>query len=122
MVEYEAMKSVPSQPKTLRFGWPETSREISPPGVSCSTGTEIAQPLSWIRKITGRLSRHAALIASQNSPSLVAPSPQLVIVTASEAGSSSLLPCAQPTAGSNCVPVADEGETMCSAGMLQCEG
>src|ERR1019366_6218468 len=82
----------------------------------------MAKPLSWTRKITGRHSRHAAFTASQNSPSLEAPSPMLVSVTASDAGSKYRFACAQPTAGSNCVLVADDGDTMCSFTELQCEG
>src|SRR5206468_2368828 len=92
------------------------------PGVWRSTGTEMAKPLSCTKKITGSDSRHAALIASQNSPSLVAPSPVLVSVTASDAGSRYRFACAQPTAGSNCVPVADDGDAMCSLVELQCDG
>ena len=50
-------------------------RPMSPPGVWASTGTEIAYWLSVIRKRTGSASVAAVLIASQNSPSLVVPSP-----------------------------------------------
>jgi hypothetical protein len=46
-----------------------------PPGVCASTGTEMAYLLSVIRKSTGARRRLAALSDSQNSPSLVDPSP-----------------------------------------------
>ncbi len=46
------------------------------PAVWSSTGTEIANLLFWIRKITGKRPRAAQFSASWNSPSLVAPSPE----------------------------------------------
>ncbi len=43
-------------------------REMLPPAVCTSIGTEIAYPLSSTRKMTGSLSVAAVFIASQNSP------------------------------------------------------
>jgi len=48
-----ARKSVPSIESTCRPGNERTSREMSPPGVWHSTGTEIAYPLSSTRNRTG---------------------------------------------------------------------
>jgi hypothetical protein len=66
---------VPSQRITSRFGNDATSFEMSPPGVCTSTGTEMAYPLSWTTNRTGAIRVQAVLSDSQNSPSLVAPSP-----------------------------------------------
>ncbi len=96
-----------------------------PPGVCVSVGVEIAKPLSSIRKMIGSFSRHDALIASQNSPEEVAPSPAQTSVASSSSLSSacaSLPAWAQPTACRNCVPVAEEGETMFFSGNDQWVG
>ncbi len=47
-----------------------------PPAVPTSTGTEIAYSLSSIRNSTGSFRLEAEFSDSQNSPSLVVPSPQ----------------------------------------------
>ena len=52
-----------------------TSRDTEPPAVCTSTGTEIAYPLSSMRNNTGSFRLLAVFSASQNSPSLVVPSP-----------------------------------------------
>jgi len=66
---------VPSTSPTKRFGKLRTSLEIEPPGTLTSTGTEMAYPLSSIRKRTGSFRLLAEEMASQNSPSEVWPSP-----------------------------------------------
>ena len=71
---------------TKRFGIDRSMAEMLPPAVWRSTGTEIAKPLSSTRISSGSLSRHAALMHSQNSPSLVAPSPVQTSVTSSLPG------------------------------------
>ncbi len=70
----------------------------------------------------GRRSRHAAFIASQNSPSLVAPSPVQTSVISSALPPAYVFPCAHPTACTNCVPVGDDPVTIRSAGEDQCDG
>src|SRR5579872_5396387 len=108
------MTSQPSTSSTYRPGKLRTSLEIEPPGVLTSTGTEIAYPLSSTRYTTGNLRLHAVLSDSQNSPSLVAPSPVETYTTSSVVSSS--LPrryaSAQPTACRNCVPVGEEDDVM----------
>ena len=59
----------------MEIGESATRREMFPPAVCTSTGTEIAYPLSSTQKITGSLPSAAVFSASQNSPSLVVPSP-----------------------------------------------
>ena len=59
---------------------------------------------------------------SQNSPSLVAPSPVVTSVIASDSGSSRRHASAHPTACRNCVPVGEDPLTMFSGGDPQCEG
>src|SRR5204862_235978 len=49
--------------------------QTEPPAVCTSTGTEIAYPLSSMRNSTGSFRVEALFNASQNSPSLVVPSP-----------------------------------------------
>ena len=66
------------------------SFDTEPPAVFTSTGTEMAYPLSSTRKTTGSLRLVAVLSASQNSPSLVVPSPVVQSTTSS--------PCAFPSA------------------------
>ena len=56
-------------------GNPDTRREMLPPAVCTSTGTEIAYSLSCTTKTTGSRRLAAVFSASQNSPSLVVPSP-----------------------------------------------
>ena len=90
-----------------------------PPAVLISTGTEIAYPLSSTTYTTGSARLHALLIDSQNSPSLVAPSPVETYTTSSSV-KPSVMPSsfarseasAMPTACRNCVPVGDDDETM----------
>jgi|GEM_PF-5106036 len=82
-----AIASVPSTSAKWKFGKFATSREMLPPGVCTSTGTEIAYSLSSITNSTGSLPVEAVFIASQNSPSLVAPSPLQTSVTSSDFGS-----------------------------------
>ena len=72
---WEAIGSQPSTSSTCRSGKERVSREMLPPAVWTSTGTEMAKSLSVIRNRTGARRRQAALSDSQNSPSLVAPSP-----------------------------------------------
>src|SRR6185503_2576382 len=73
---YDAIGSLPSTSSTQnRFGKFFTSRATLPPAVCTSTGTEIAYPLSSIRNSTGSFRLQAVFMASQNSPSLVVPSP-----------------------------------------------
>ena len=72
------VKETPENQKSIQSlieGLDRMSREMSPPGVCTSTGTEIAYPLSSMRNRTGNCLVQVAPIASQNSPSLVAPSP-----------------------------------------------
>ena len=52
------------------------ARNVFPPAVWTSTGTEIAYPLSSTQKITGSFPSATAFMASQNSPSLEVPSPR----------------------------------------------
>ncbi len=66
---------MPSNSSKWKLGKPETSREMLPPEVCTSTGTEMAYPLSSMQKITGSRRLEAVFNASQNSPSLVVPSP-----------------------------------------------
>src|SRR5690606_34036341 len=106
-----------------RLGNDDTSLLILPPGVFTSTGTEIAYPLSSIRKSTGSLRLHAVLSASQNSPSDVWPSPDVQSTISSSwngsirsriAGTPAARQpaSAQPTAWRNCVPVGEDVLTM----------
>ncbi len=62
---------MPSTSVTKKLGKPRISFEIEPPGTLTSTGTEMAYPLSSIRKSTGSFRLLAVEIASQNSPSEV---------------------------------------------------
>src|SRR3954470_2911079 len=114
-------------------GKPLSSFEIDPPAVFTSTGTEMAYPLSSTRNTTGSLRLVAVLRASQNSPSLVVPSPVVQRTTSSDRANCSLSPIpsiaeylsqasAQPTAWRNWVPVGLEALTMFSALWPQCEG
>src|ERR671915_669422 len=113
---YEAITSHPSTSWMKSPGNPVSSLETDPPGVLTSTGTEMAYPLSSTRKTTGSLRLVAVLSASQNSPSLVVPSPVVQSTTSSPRISWSLsgMPSiveyrshasAQPTAWRNWVPV-----------------
>ncbi len=63
-------------------------REMLPPAVCTSIGTEMAYLLSSTRKITGSFRLAAVLIASQNSPWLVVPSPAVTSTTSSSLNSS----------------------------------
>jgi len=49
----------------MKVGKPETNREMLPPAVCTSTGTEIAYPLSCTQKITGSIRFDAVFSASQ---------------------------------------------------------
>ncbi len=71
----DAIGSQPSTSSRKRSGKLATSLETEAPAVCTSTGTEIAYLLSSIRKRTGSFRLLAVFIASQNSPSLVVPSP-----------------------------------------------
>src|SRR5277367_2543466 len=82
----------------------------------------MAYPLSSIRNSTGSRPRQAWLMDSQNSPSLVAPSPELASTRLSPPGSSTRQASAHPTACTNWVPVADELLTICFAALAQCDG
>jgi hypothetical protein len=82
----EATGSQPSTSSMYRFGNEARSFEIDPPAVLTSTGTEMAYLLSSTRKTTGSLRLQAEFIASQNSPSLVVPSPQVQSTTSSPTG------------------------------------
>ncbi len=75
MVMYEAIGSQPSHSSTRSPGIERKIFEMLPPAVCASIGTEMAYLLSVIRKTTGARRRQAAFNASQNSPSLVEPSP-----------------------------------------------
>src|SRR5512143_4219090 len=92
-----------------------------PPAVLTSTGTEIAYPLSSTRYTIGSLRLQALLSDSQNSPSLVVPSPVVQSTTSSFSNPSVSASClartiasAEPIAWRNCVPVGDEVDTMFS--------
>ena len=60
-----------------------TSLLMLPPAVPTSTGTEMAYSLSSITNSTGSFRFDAEFSASQNSPSLVVPSPQETNTTSS---------------------------------------
>ena len=122
IMRYDAMKSVPSTSPRHSPGKPATSFEMLPPAVWHETGTEMAYPLSSTRKSTGRRLRQATLSDSQNSPSLVAPSPEATSVISSDAGARSRPASAQPTACRYCVPVGDDELTMLNFAWPQCEG
>ncbi len=74
------------------------------------TGTEIANLLFWIRKITGNRPRAAQFTASWNSPSLVDPSPDETYTTSSVPFRTA--PIAVPTAWRYCVPVGLDCDTI----------
>src|SRR5262245_58742877 len=86
-----------------------------------------------MRHRTGRRKLQAVLRDSQNSPSLVVPSPAetytISLCLNWDARSSISLiseyrypASAAPTACRNCGPVQEEREKMCSFGLLQCDG
>src|SRR5206468_10266002 len=97
------------------------SREMLAPAVWHSTGTEMAYPLSSIRNRSGSRCKQATLSDSQNSPSLVAPSPAVTSVTSSLSLPRYNDASAQPTACVNCVPVGEEPLTMWISWLAQCE-
>src|SRR5512145_2844372 len=116
-----------------RWGKERTSLEIDPPAVFTSTGTEMAYLLSSMTNTTGRRRLQALLSASQNSPSLVVPSPEETNTTSSplkrdsRSGMSLIFEyrshaSAQPTAWRNWVPVGLEEETMFRSLWPQWEG
>src|SRR3954471_6802832 len=113
------MKSHPSTSSMRNPGNDLTSFEIEHPAVITSTGTEIAYPLSSTRYTTGSLRFAAVLSDSQNSPSLVVPSPVETRTTSSFSNPSEMPSSfarsdasAQPTPWRNCVPVGDDADTM----------
>src|SRR3954454_24447152 len=85
-------------------------------------GTEMAYPLSPTRYTIGRRFRHAMFSDSQNSPSLVAPSPDVTSVTSWLEPSMNCAASAQPAACRNCVPVGDDELTMLNLRCPQCDG
>src|SRR5678815_3081350 len=116
-----------------RPGMPVRSFEMDPPAVPTSTGTEMAYPLSSTRNTTGSLRLQALFIASQNSPSLVVPSPVEQKITSSSwkrrsrSSMASFLEyrshaSAQPTDCRNWVPVGLDALTILSALWPQCDG
>src|SRR5687767_8897796 len=115
----DVLKSQPSTSWTYNPGNPLTSFEIEPPAMPTSTGTQIAEPLSSTRDTTGSFRFVAVFNDSQNSPSLVVPSP-VVTSTTSSFSKPSVIPSslalitasAEPTACKNCVPVGEETDTM----------
>ena len=92
----------------------------------------MAYPLSWIRKRTGNRRSDALFSASQNSPSLVAPSPPLTSTIPSPFGAPGspgirwrlkyLSAWATPTACRNCVPTQLEWTARPSERFEKCEG
>ena len=60
----------------MEVGETATRREMFPPAVCTSTGTEMAYPLSSTTNMTGSFRLEAVFSDSQNSPSLVVPSPR----------------------------------------------
>ncbi len=93
-----------------------TSFDTEPPAVCTSMGTEMAYLLSSTRKRTGNFRLLALFNASQNSPSLVVPSPHEQYTRSSSTGFSARNHAsAQPTAWRNWVPVGLDWLTMLSA-------
>src|SRR5258707_1413743 len=109
-----------------------------PPAVCTSIGTEMAYPLSSTRYTIGNFFAHETFSDSQNSPSLVAPSPADTYTISSlsyfaRLPSGALFACASafgcaskycvasaaPIACTNCVPVHDDLLTILNFGWPQ---